>query len=146
MRYQRLRGADVVFVCGSDEMGVAIEVRARKEGRTPQAVIDEFHALIERGLRAAGMSFDVYGRTSSPVHRETTQAFFRQLATAPAENVRAEGDRPGQGAFRLGTSDQLFDPEAGVFLADRFVVGTCPVCANPNAYGCLLYTSPSPRD
>ena len=130
VRYLRLKGEDVLYVCGSDEMGVAIEVRARREGRTPQQVIDEFHAVIERGLRAAGMSFDVYGRTSAPLHAETTQALFRTLATDPAENVHAD-----QGAFRLGTAEQLFDPVAGVFLADRFVVGTCPVCGNPNAYG-----------
>lgn len=130
VRYLRLKGEDVVFVSGSDEMGVAIEVRARKEGRTPQAVIDEFHAVIEGGLRAAGMSFDVYGRTSSNIHKSTTTDIFRKIATDPAEDIRLD-----QGAFRLGTSEQLFDPEAGVFLADRFVIGTCPVCGNPNAYG-----------
>ncbi|MCA0268514.1 MAG: methionine--tRNA ligase [Bacteroidetes bacterium] len=130
VRYLRLKGEDVVFVCGSDEMGVAIEVRARKEGRTPQDVIDEFHAVIEGGLRAAGMSFDVYGRTSALLHKATTSEIFRQIATDPAEDIHND-----QGAFRLGTSEQLFDPEAGVFLADRFVVGTCPVCGNPNAYG-----------
>ncbi len=130
VRFLRLRGEDVVYVCGSDEMGVAIVMRAHQEGRTPQAVIDEFHAVIEQGLRAAGMSFDHYGRTSSPTHRATVTAFFERLATAHVEGVGGD-----QGVFRLKSEQQLYDPVAGAFLADRFVRGTCPVCGNPEAYG-----------
>ncbi len=121
VRFLRLRGEDVVYVCGSDEMGVAILMRAHAEGRTPQDVIDTFHPVIEHGLRAAGISFDHYGRTSSPVHRETAAAFFEVMAD--------------KGVFSTRTETQLFDPVAGVFLADRFVKGTCPVCGNPDAYG-----------
>ncbi len=120
-RYLRLKGEDVVYICGSDEMGVAIMMRAFRENTTPQAIIDEYHPIIEKGLRAAGMSFDHYGRTSSDVHRETTQAFFQTLAD---KNI-----------FRTRTEQQLFDPVAGVFLADRFVRGTCPVCGYAEAYG-----------
>ena len=79
-RYQRLKGRDVVYVCGSDEMGVAIMIRAHKEGTTPQAIVDQYHPMIEEAFEAFGMSFDYYGRTSSDVHRETSQDFFRLLA------------------------------------------------------------------
>ena len=120
-RYQRLKGEDVMFVCGSDEMGVAIMVRARKEGIDPQELVDRFHPMIENAFNAFGMSFNHYGRTTSPLHAETSQAFFRDLAA--------------KGTFSLRTEQQLFDPEAGIFLADRFIVGTCPVCGNDNAYG-----------
>ncbi len=121
VRFLRLRGEDVVYVSGSDEMGVAILMRAHAEGRTPQSVIDTFHPVIEGGLRAAGISFDHYGRTSSDIHRETATAFFEVMAA--------------KGVFSTRTETQLFDPVAGVFLADRFVRGTCPVCGNPDAYG-----------
>jgi methionyl-tRNA synthetase len=130
VRYLRLKGEDVVYVCGSDEMGVAILMRAHQEGRTPREVIDTFHPVIEQGLRAAGMSFDHYGRTSSPVHHQTAARFFEVLAGKTLEGVGGD-----QGVFRLRTEQQLFDPVAGVFLADRFVRGTCPVCGNPDAYG-----------
>jgi len=120
-RYHRLKGHDIVFVCGSDELGVAIMVRARKEGIDPQELVDRYHPMIENAFSAFGMSFDHYGRTTSPVHAETSQEFFRELA--------------GKDVFTLRTEQQLFDPEAGIFLADRFVIGTCPTCGNNNAYG-----------
>ena len=120
-RYQRLKGRDVVYVCGSDEMGVAILMRARAERRDPQAIVDAYHAEIEESFARFGMSFDYYGRTSSKTHRETSQQFFRHLAE--------------QGVFVTKTQAQLYDPEAQLFLADRFVRGTCPVCGYDDAYG-----------
>ena len=120
-RYQRLVGKDVAFICGSDEMGVAIMVRARNEGIAPQDLVDRYHPMIRDAFRDFGMSFDFYGRTTSPVHAETSRDFFRVLAA--------------KGAFTTRTEQQLFDPEAGIFLADRFVKGTCPSCGNPEAYG-----------
>ncbi|MDX1419875.1 MAG: methionine--tRNA ligase, partial [Rubricoccaceae bacterium] len=121
VRYQRLKGRDVVFVCGSDEHGVAILIRAMQEGVAPQAIVDRYHAQIEAAFGRLGIAFDHYGRTTADVHRETSQAFFRRL----------EED----GAFTRKTERQLFDPEAGLFLADRFVRGTCPVCGYSEAYG-----------
>lgn len=120
-RYARLKGRDVVFVCGSDELGAAIVMRAFAEGVTPQSIVDEYHALIEATFRRFKMSFDYYGRTTSSVHRATSQDFFRRLAE--------------QEVFKLKTQQQLYDPEAGLFLADRFVRGTCPVCGYEGAYG-----------
>ncbi len=120
-RYQRLKKSDVVFVCGSDEMGVAIMVRARKEGVTPQDIVDRYHPQIKAAFERFGMSFDIYSRTTTSVHAATSQEFFRTLA---------EKD-----VFTMKTEKQLYDPEAGIFLADRFVVGTCPTCKNENAYG-----------
>lgn len=120
-RYLRLKGREVAFVCGSDEMGVAIVMRARAEGITPQDVVDRYHPMIADAFERFGMSFDHYGRTSSAVHAETTQDFFRTLS--------------GNDAFALHTEEQLYDPEAQLFLADRFVRGTCPTCGNPDAYG-----------
>lgn len=120
-RFQRMKGEDVVFVCGSDEMGVAIMVRARNEGINPQDLVDRYHPMIEEAFAGFGMSFDHYGRTTSPVHAETSQDFFRTLAR--------------KDVFALRTEEQLYDPEAGIFLADRFVIGTCPTCGNENAYG-----------
>lgn len=120
-RYHRLKGSDLIFICGSDEHGAAIVVSALKEGVSPQEIVDRYHAMAERDFAAFGMSFDHYGRTSSETHRETSQAFFRAMA---AEN-----------AFVIKTEKQLYDPKAQLFLADRFVVGTCPECGNANAYG-----------
>ena len=120
-RYCRLKKRDVVYICGSDEHGVPIMLRARKEGKTPQEVVDRFHAGIEDSFRKVGMSFDYYGRTSSPVHYETSQEFFQTLAA--------------KDAFVLKTNEQLFDPEANMFLADRFIRGTCPKCGHDDAYG-----------
>ncbi|GMQ82311.1 MAG: methionine--tRNA ligase [Rhodothermia bacterium] len=120
-RYQRLKGRDVVFICGSDELGVAIMIRARKEGISPQELVDRYHPMIEDSFEKLGISFDYYGRTTTVTHLETSQDFFRNLA---------EKD-----VFTLKTDKQLFDPEAGIFLADRFIVGTCPVCGYEDAYG-----------
>ncbi len=120
-RYQRLKGEDVVFVCGSDEMGVAIMIRARNEGVSPKDIVDRYHPMITDSFEKFGMSFDNFSRTTNEIHSETSQEFFRNLA---------EKD-----VFSLKTEQQLFDPEAGMFLADRFVVGTCPSCGNDNAYG-----------
>jgi len=121
VRYHRLKGSDVIYICGSDEHGVPIMLRARSEGVSPQDVVDRYHTLNKKSFEAFGMSFDYYGRTSSPVHHKTSQDFFRVLA---------EKD-----VFVLKTEKQLYDPEAKMFLADRFVVGTCPSCGYENAYG-----------
>jgi methionyl-tRNA synthetase len=121
VRYQRLEGRDVVWVCGSDEHGAAVAIRARREGTTPQAVVDRYHKEIAAAFRGFGVAFDVYGRTSSDTHRETSQEMFRTIEAA--------------GGFDRKTTTQLFDPEAGLFLADRFVRGTCPVCGYADAYG-----------
>ena len=121
VRYQRLAGRDVVYVCGSDEHGAAIAIRARQEGTTPQAIVDRYHAELEAAFEAFGISFDVYSRTSKPLHHATSQDLFRSIEAA--------------GGFVRKTSTQLFDPEAGLFLADRFVTGTCPVCGYDGAYG-----------
>ena len=120
-RYQRLKGRDVVFVCGSDEHGVPIMMRARAEKKTPKEIVDRYHALIEETFAKLGISFDYYGRTSSAVHADTSREFFRKLA---AHDV-----------FRIKSEKQLFDPEAEMFLADRFVIGTCPNCQFEGAYG-----------
>ncbi len=120
-RYQRLKGRDIVYVSGSDEFGVAIVMRALKDRVTPREIVDRYHPLIRDSFAAFGMSFDHYGRTSAPVHEDTSQDFFRRLSE--------------RGHFTLKTDEQLFDPEAGVFLADRFVQGTCPICAHGGAYG-----------
>jgi methionyl-tRNA synthetase len=120
-RYQRLKGRDVLFICGSDELGVAILMRALEEGTTPQAIVDRYHPMIQESFARFGMSFDYYGRTTSPVHFETSQDFFRRL--------------DAQGFFKLKTEKQLYDPEAGLFLADRFVRGMCPICGYEDAYG-----------
>jgi methionyl-tRNA synthetase len=120
-RYQRLMGREVAFICGSDEHGVPIILRARQDGVSPQVIVDRYHVMLRDAFAAFGMSFDHYGRTSSPRHHETSQAFFRAMAK--------------QGAFTLKAESQLYDPEAQMFLADRFVRGTCPTCGNPDAYG-----------
>lgn len=120
-RYHRLRGSDVLYICGSDEMGVAIMIQARKEGVDPQEIVDRYHPGIVDAFQRFGMSFDYYGRTTSDVHRETSQDFFACLAE--------------RGVFVLKTEEQLYDAEAGIFLADRFVVGTCPKCGYEDAFG-----------
>ncbi|RMH75891.1 MAG: methionine--tRNA ligase [Calditrichaeota bacterium] len=120
-RYCRLKKRDVCYICGSDEHGVPIMLRARAEGVSPQEVVDRYHAIIKRSFERFGMSFDYYGRTSSPVHHQTSQDFFRRLAE---KNV-----------FVLKSEKQLYDPEAKMFLADRFVRGTCPHCGYEDAYG-----------
>lgn len=121
VRYQRAQKRDVKFVCGSDEHGVPITIRAMKEGITPQDVVDKYNAIIRDSFAAMGISFDIYSRTSSKVHHETSQAFFRNLYD--------------KGIFQERESEQYYDEEKKTFLADRYIIGTCPVCSNPNAYG-----------
>ncbi len=120
-RYQRLKNNDVAFICGSDEHGVAISIKAKKEGTTPQAIIDKYHAIIKQSFADFGISFDNYSRTSAPIHYQTASDFFKKLYE--------------QGDFIEEISEQLYDEEAHQFLADRFVIGTCPKCGNPEAYG-----------
>ena len=120
-RYKRLRGEEVLFVGGSDEHGVPITIRAKKEGVTPQDVVDRYHNLIRDSFKGLGISFDVYGRTTSETHRHTASDFFRKLYD--------------KGEFIEKSSMQLYDEKAGQFLADRYVTGTCPHCGNEHAYG-----------
>lgn len=120
-RYLRLTGKDVAFVCGSDEHGVAISMKAKKEGVSPKDVIDKYHGIIKKSFANFGISFDNYSRTSAAVHHETASGFFKKLYE--------------QGDFIEETTAQLYDEEAKQFLADRFVIGTCPKCGNEEAYG-----------
>ena len=121
VRYLRACGKDVVFICGSDEHGAAISIKAIKEGITPREVVDKYHAQLQSDFQAMNIGFDIYSRTSSPIHHETAQEFFLKFYN---EDLLIEK-----------TSAQLFDGEAGMFLADRYVTGTCPKCGNENAYG-----------
>lgn len=121
VRYLRAQKRDVKFICGSDEHGVPITIRAMKEGITPQDVVDKYHAIIKDSFAAMGISFDIYSRTSNKIHHETSQQFFKKLYEA--------------GLFEERESEQYYDEEKQVFLADRYITGTCPVCSNPNAYG-----------
>ena len=121
VRYKRLLGEDIVFICGSDEHGVPITIAAEKEGVTPQDIVDRYHELNKSVFKKAGISFDYYGRTSSEVHHQVSSDFFKTLLD--------------KGMFRKKTEKQFFDAEAGKFLADRYVKGTCPKCGNPEAYG-----------
>ena len=120
-RYLRNKKKDVAFICGSDEHGVAIAIKAKNEGITPKQVIDKYDKLIRKSFEDFGISFDNYSRTSSKIHHETAQEFFKDL---DSKNI-----------FIEKTSEQLFDEEAQQFLADRFVIGTCPICKNNEAYG-----------
>ena len=120
-RYLRLCGRDVLFVGGSDEHGVPITLRAKKEGVTPQDIVDRYHALIKDTFERFGVSFDIYSRTSSEVHHRMASDFFRTLYD--------------KGVFLEKESDQYYDEEAGQFLADRYITGTCPHCGNEHAYG-----------
>jgi methionyl-tRNA synthetase len=120
-RYLRLRGEDVAFICGSDEHGVAITLGSRKEGVTPRAFVDKYHQLMKKAFEDFGISFDIYSRTSNPVHYETAQEFFKTIYD--------------KDLFIEETSDQYYDEQEGIFLADRYIIGTCPNCSNPNAYG-----------
>ncbi len=121
VRFLRLTGKDVVYICGSDEHGAAITIRAKKDGTTPQAIVDKYHALIKSTFEKIGMSFDIYHRTSAPIHHETSQDFFRTLYK--------------NGEFLEKTSEQYYDKEAEQFLADRYITGTCPKCGHADAYG-----------
>ncbi|MCF6129669.1 methionine--tRNA ligase [Flavobacterium sp. AS60] len=120
-RYLRLQGKDVAFICGSDEHGVAISMKAKKEGITPQQVIDKYDGIIRQSFIDFGISFDNYSRTSSKIHHDTAQEFFRKLYD--------------NNDFVEEVTEQLYDAKADQFLADRFVTGTCPKCDNPEAYG-----------
>ena len=120
-RYLRLRGRDVISVCGSDEHGVPITIKARKEGVTPQQIVDRYHNMIKKSFEGLGMSFDIYSRTSSATHAKTASEFFRKLYD--------------EGKFIEQTSMQYYDEETQTFLADRYIVGTCPKCGNDHAYG-----------
>ncbi|MEM1325731.1 MAG: methionine--tRNA ligase [Bacteroidota bacterium] len=121
VRYLRLIGKDVVYIGGSDEHGAAITIKAKKEGITPQKIINKYHEQFERTFRKIGISFDHYHRTSAPLHHHTSQEFFRQLYE--------------KGEFLEKTTEQYFDESAQQFLADRYIIGTCPVCNHPEAYG-----------
>jgi methionyl-tRNA synthetase len=121
VRYLRLKEKDVAFICGSDEHGAAITLRAKKEGKTPREIVDYYHGLMKKSFEDFGISFDEYNRTSSDEHREMSQAVFKKLEA--------------QGSFEVETSRQYFDEEAQQFLADRYIVGTCPHCSSDKAYG-----------
>jgi methionyl-tRNA synthetase len=116
-----MRGKDVLFVCGSDEHGIPITIKAKNEGITPQEVVDKYHKIMGDAFRGFGIDFDIYSRTSSDVHKETASAFFLDLYK--------------KGELLEKETEEYFDPEANEFLADRYIVGTCPNCANPDAYG-----------
>ncbi|GAB4045040.1 methionine--tRNA ligase [Spirosoma litoris] len=121
VRYLRSTGKDVAFISGTDEHGVPITIKAKKEGITPQEVVDKYYVQIKQAFSDFGISFDIYSRTSNQIHHETSQEFFTKLY----EN----------GDFDEEVTEQYYDEVAGQFLADRYIVGTCPVCGNPNAYG-----------
>ena len=120
-RYLRLRGEDVIHVCGSDEHGVPITIKAKKEGITPQQVVDRYHEIIKNAFAGLGIEFDIYSRTSSDMHTVTASDFFRKMYE--------------EGKFVEQTTEQYFDEEAKMFLADRYIMGTCPKCGNERAYG-----------
>lgn len=120
-RFQRRMGKDVAFICGSDEHGIPITIRAKKEHTTPQAVVDQYHEIIKKSFSDLGISFDEYSRTTSQKHHQVSQDFFKNLY---------DNDK-----FIEEISEQYYDEQAGEFLADRYIVGTCPNCGNENAYG-----------
>ena len=121
VRFLRLKGKEVLYICGSDEHGVPITIQARKRGCSPQEVVDEFHHIIDESFKGFGINFDIYGRTSSEVHAKNASEFFRKLYD--------------EGKFISRESEQYFDPVANTFLADRYIVGTCPKCGAEGAYG-----------
>jgi methionyl-tRNA synthetase len=120
-RYQRAQKRDIQFVCGSDEHGVPITIRAMKEGITPQQVVDKYHALIKASFEQMNISFDIYSRTSNKVHHQTASDFFKKMYD--------------KGLFEEKETEQFYDEKTNTFLADRYITGTCPICSNPNAYG-----------
>lgn len=120
-RYLRMKGEDVAYICGSDEHGVPITIRAKKEGITPQQLVDKYHAIIKKSFEDFGISFDNYSRTSAKIHHETASEFFKKLYD--------------EGKFIEEVSEQLYDEASNQFLADRFIIGTCPKCGNEESYG-----------
>jgi methionyl-tRNA synthetase len=120
-RYLRNTGNDVIYICGSDEHGVPITIKAKKEGVSPQDIVDKYHAIIKKSFEDFGISFDNYSRTSAEVHHKTASEFFKKLYD--------------EGKFIEEATEQLYDEEAKQFLADRFVIGTCPKCGNEESYG-----------
>jgi len=120
-RFQRLQGNDVAFVCGSDEHGVPITIKAKKEGITPQQVVNKYHAIIKESFQEFGITFDNYSRTSAKTHHDTASDFFKKLYE--------------EGKFIEQTTEQFYDQEANQFLADRFIIGTCPKCGFEESYG-----------
>lgn len=133
-RFLRMKGKDVLFVCGTDEHGVPITLKAKNEGKTPQRVVDENHVIIAKGLKDFGIHFDTFSRTTNALHHETAQAFFKNLYD--------------KGVFTEDVTEQFYDEEAKQFLADRYITGTCPNCGYDNAYGdqcekCGRASSPS---
>ncbi|HSN61057.1 MAG TPA: class I tRNA ligase family protein, partial [Ferruginibacter sp.] len=121
VRYLRAQKRDVVYVCGSDEHGAAITIQAMKENTTPRAIVDKYHAMLKSNMADLGISFDIYHRTSEPIHHETAQEFFTTLNN--------------NGDLEQKETEQYYDEEAKTFLADRYIIGTCPVCGNGSAYG-----------
>jgi len=121
VRYLRSKQQDVIYICGSDEHGVPITIRAKKEGVTPQQIVDKYHKIIQQSFKEFGISFDNYSRTTASIHHQTASDFFKKLYE--------------DGKFIEETSEQLYDEEAKQFLADRFVIGTCPKCGNTESYG-----------
>ncbi len=120
-RYRRLTGGDVAFICGSDEHGAAITLRAKKDGISPQEIVDKYHGINKKAFEDLGISFDMYHRTSAPLHHETAQDYFKVLDE--------------KGVFTKNTSEQYYDEEHEQFLADRYITGECPKCQHPSAYG-----------
>ena len=120
-RYQRAQKRDVKFVGGSDEHGVPITIRAMKEGVTPQQIVDKYHAQIKHSMEQMGISFDIYSRTTNPVHHKTASDFFKKFYD--------------DGLFEEKESEQSYHEKTHTFLADRYIIGTCPVCGNESAYG-----------
>lgn len=121
VRYLRMKGEDVLYICGSDEHGVPITIKARAQGVSPQDIVDKYHGIIKDSFSRLGINFDIYSRTTSKVHEKNASDFFKKLY---------DDDK-----FITKETEQFFDPEAKAFLADRYIVGTCPKCGNPNAYG-----------
>lgn len=121
VRYLRMKGEDVLFICGSDEHGVPITIKAKKEGVTPQDIVDRYHSVIKSSFAGLGINFDIYSRTSSEIHSKTASDFFRKLYD--------------EGKFIVRESEQYYDEEAKTFLADRYITGTCPRCGSEGAYG-----------
>ena len=121
VRHLRLKRKDVIYICGSDEHGAAITIKAKKEGITPRQIIDKYHQEIKTAFENFGISFDFYHRTSEPIHHDLSKEFFLSLYN--------------KGEFIEKDSDQYYDAEFNQFLADRYITGTCPVCSNENAYG-----------